>query len=447
MSKLLFGIYRLLAIVLKKVQGKITHLGKLMILMTFAAMLFGLNTDATMLYQLASAGFALLLLIFPLSFFFRTSIKVERRLPTTCIAGEKLSYRLMLHNSGKNHEKGVFYSENSGAPLPLFKEFTTIPERGEQHRNFIDRKLGYYRWLSLKILKQGADFNSFELPAMAPGQHTSIEVNFTPFRRGYIELGGYGLHRLEPFGLFKKRIVLPQEAKILVLPKLYPVQMDDFGGSRKYHQGGLASASGSGDSGEFVSLREYRAGDPVKHIDWKSTARTSTPIVRQYQDEYFSRYGIVLDSFGDEDHHQIFEEAVSVAASIIVDQDSTRNVIDLLFAGNNCVSTISMGKGMAVQHHLLELLSCITMSPDKDFSEMTRAVMKHTPVLSGLIIVLLQLDNRRVELLEFLQSINLAHKVVLVVDGEEHDYGDLQEIHTYQITLLDIHRETPVVDL
>jgi len=78
---------------------------------------------------------------------------------------------------------------------------------------------------------------------------------------------------------------------------------------------GVALASNVGQSEEFVSLRDYRRGDPLRHIHWRSWAKAGKPVVKEFEDEFFVRHALVLDTFIDDPHSELFEEAVSVAAS------------------------------------------------------------------------------------------------------------------------------------
>ncbi len=66
---------------------------------------------------------------------------------------------------------------------------------------------------------------------------------------------------------------------------------------RRYQPGGIPLASEVGDSLEFVGTREYREGDPLRKIHWRSWARRGEPVVKEYQEEYFSRIALVLDTF------------------------------------------------------------------------------------------------------------------------------------------------------
>ena len=50
-------------------------------------------------------------------------------------------------------------------------------------------------------------------------------------------------------------------------------------GAMKYQQGGVAMASSVGQSDEFVSLRDYRPGDPLQRVHWKSFARAGRQLL------------------------------------------------------------------------------------------------------------------------------------------------------------------------
>ncbi len=447
MSPRLYRLYRFLTRAKRRLHRKVSLPGRLVIAFAALSLLFGINTRETMIYQLAALSWLLLLFALPLSFFFTTKLRVHRTLPETCTAGDKLTYLLRLENTGERPVSGLFFIEYSAARYPTYEEFNSTPEEGESDRNFFDRKFGYYRWLWLLERIQGARFEPFGLPLLQPKEDRMFEVSLEPLRRGYIQLGGYALYRLEPLGLFKKEIFFRDNAKLLVLPKMYPVIQAELAGSRKYHQGGVTTATRCGDTGEFVSLREYRPGDPVKHIDWKATARVDSAIVRQFQDEYFSRYGIVLDTFTSQEGSQVFEDAVSVAASIIVRQDSANNLIDLLFAGESCISSISMGRGQTTQHQMLEVLACITGCRTREFKDLAEIVIGHTPVLSGLILILLEVDEQRKRLLSHLKSNNIPHKVVLISADEKHSRETLTRFSLTDVTLFEVESSTKMVDL
>ena len=88
-------------------------------------------------------------------------------------------------------------------------------------------------------------------------------------------------------------------------------------GAMRYQEGGVALAANVGSSEEFVSLRDYRHGDPLRHIHWRSWAKTGRPIVKEFEDEFFVRHALVLDTFDEEPNSEVLEEYRAAAAQFI----------------------------------------------------------------------------------------------------------------------------------
>ena len=132
---------------------------------------------------------------------------------------------------------------------------------------------------------------------------------------------------------------------VLILPKRYPLPPIALPGQMKYQEGGVALAANVGRSEEFVALRDYRHGDPMRHIHWRSWAKTGKPIVKEFEDEFFVRHALVLDTFTDEPHSEILEEAVSVAASFACTVLTQESLLDLLFVGNRSYC-FTAGRGL-----------------------------------------------------------------------------------------------------
>ncbi len=423
-------------------KSKITPMGSYVLAIAALALVFGLNTHATMLYQLTALLLAFLCVSFPLSFRFSSQLTLSRSLAKTCTVGKRLSYTLLLTNNGEKTVKGLSCREFSPDYLPTSDEFLSTPEPEEEKRNVIDRKLKYHRWLWLLRRNIGARFPTLLLEDFDAGEKREIEVFFTATKRGYLHLQGICLERAEAMGIFKKELRIQDEQNILVLPRTYPISDVLFEGSRKYHQGGISSAAQYGDSQEFTSLREYQSGDSVRHIDWKATARSQKPILRQYQDEYFSRYGIILDTFTSLDSCPLFEEAVSVAASIVIKESFDTSVIDLLFAGNTFVSTTTMGKGIAEQQYMLEVLATITNCRDTPFTELTNLVKNHTALLSGVILVLIDMDENRRDLITYLQEMKIPFQALLISSSSQHSNEVIKRYNLdFLVKVIDLQRK------
>jgi uncharacterized protein (DUF58 family) len=200
---------------------------------------------------------------------------------------------------------------------------------------------------------------------------------------------------------------------VIALPQRYRLPALALPGRRRFQQGGVALATSVGDSEEFIGLREYRPGDPLQKIDWKSTARTGTPIVKEYQDEFYERHALILDTSSARGEDACFEEAVAVAASFVYAIDTRECLLDLLFVGGE-VRTYTAGRGQMQIEHMLEVLAGVAPSPPREFERLARAVLGQRGALSSCIAVLLAWDAARRTFVEALARSGLEVRALLV---------------------------------
>ena len=118
-------------------------------------------------------------------------------------------------------------------------------------------------------------------------------MELTPLRRGVVRFVAATVARPDPLGIYRALRKQPLPQSLVVLPRRYPLPPIALPGGMKYQQGGVAMASNIGQSEEFVSLREYRRGDPPRHIHWRSWAKAGKPIVKEFEDEFFVRHALV----------------------------------------------------------------------------------------------------------------------------------------------------------
>ncbi len=88
---------------------------------------------------------------------------------------------------------------------------------------------------------------------------------------------------------------------------------------RNHHLEGPTSDTAPAGTVTFHALREYVVGDDLRHIHWRSSARTGTLMVRQLVDASLPQTTVVIDTrrdaYPDPDD---FELAVDAAASVAV---------------------------------------------------------------------------------------------------------------------------------
>jgi uncharacterized protein (DUF58 family) len=350
-----------------------------------------------------------------LSQFFRVRFTVIRELPRFGTVGEPLEYTLTVHNPSGRFQKNISVREVLESVRPTAEEFVHTPEPGEEQRNIYDRTFLVYRWYWLIAMKQGVRVKEHPLPPIPPHDAVTVRIGMQPLRRGYVRLKGLSLLRPDPLNLYKGLVRVPLETSVLILPKRYELPPIALPGSRKFKSGGIALASSVGDSEEFMSLREYRPGDPLRHIHWRSWAKIGKPIVKEFQAEYFVRHALVLDTFQQEEYSERFEEAVSLASSFACTVRTQESLLDVLFVGPEAYC-FTVGRGLGNTEQMLEILACVQPCRDKNFEELVPLLFERASMLSGAICIFLAWDQARQGLVQQMRALGVPLLVFVITD-------------------------------
>ncbi len=397
-----YHVFRLVTGVTYWAERRFTTAGALLLTCAVVAGSIGVDTTQSVAYQ-AFALFACLLLIAALCLpFLRARVKIERVLPRTATAGCSFTYRVRVSNTGTAVLDGLSLFEDLADPRPshdVYHAAITWPT--------------YRAWKRLVNASQLARAKEHPVPALAPGATVEVEVQAEALKRGVVHSQGVTVGRTDPLGLLRSLARMPQRSNFIVLPRRYALPPLNLPGSRRYQPGGVTLATSVGDSEEFVGLRDYRPGDPLQRIHWKSFARAARPIVKEYQDEYFERHALVLDTFARAADDGRFEEAVSIASSFVHTIDTRECLLDLLFVGAEAHSHTA-GRGQMRAGNLLEVLAAVRPCRDKPFATLANAVLAQRQALTGCICVLLAWNEERAELVRRLRSHGVAARVVVV---------------------------------
>jgi len=373
----------------------------------------GLDTFRSMVYQLFSLLFSVFAVSAILSFKSPKGLFAQRILPEYGTAGTPVSYTILVENRTSRPKKGFEIRERFSNEIPSLQAFANAREPHEHLRNSWDRRLKVQRWQWLTRQNQNAIVTRRPMPSVPPESRVTVRAELTPLNRGYIYLKGFTFLKKEPLGFMRAFYHTTNEARLLVLPRRYNVPELDLPGSRKHHTGGIALTSKVGNSDEFISLREYRPGDPMRMIHWKSLAKTGKLIIRENRDEYFVRHALILDTHAPDGANQEFEAAVSLAASYVANLVTGESLLDLFFAGNRAYHYAS-GRGLLGNTKFLEILALIQPTKDNSFAPVSQALLKYKQRLSGCILIFTCLDNERLDVLNSLKTNGITTTAFLV---------------------------------
>lgn len=185
------------------------------------------------------------------------SLVLSRRGDTTARLGEPAAVTLAVMNTSRRPLRGVL--RDAWAP--------SAGARPSRHR--LDVPAGGRRWLSTEL-------RSSRRGDVRPARVTVRSV-------GPLGLAGrQGSHEV-PWSV---RVLPPFGSRRLIGEKLARLREID----------GRSAARVRGQGTEFDSLREYVAGDDVRSIDWRATARATSVVVRTWRPERDRRLVLVLDT-------------------------------------------------------------------------------------------------------------------------------------------------------
>lgn len=397
-------------------------------LLFWATLTAGAFTDVsqTMSHQLFGVLLCLLLVSLVWVRKPKRRLALERTLPRRVTVGVAFPLRLHVRNLTPRPLPAMDLWEGVSDPRPSLHEFSRLAEPGEEHRNWFDRRYRFYRWTWHCERKTRARLDPIPLPPLPASAKTDVVVPVTALRRGRLTFAGTEVARSDPFGLFRRLgVVRQQPDSVVVLPRpfrLPPIPLP--GQSRRLQAGGIAMAGSVGESEEFVSVRDYRPGDPVRRIHWAGWARTRQPVVKEFQEEFFVRHALLLDTFGGGPEADAFEDAVRLAASFVSTVDQRDSLLDLMFIGDQAY-VFTAGRGLAHAEQMLEILAGVELDPQGRLDDLETLVLRHLHRLSGCILVLLDFDPARRRLRERLEAHRVPTLTFVVGRGRPPDHSPL----------------------
>ena len=296
------------------------------------------------------------------------------------------------------------------------------------------------RWTALDLglrffrLPPGFDAPDAEttLGHLLPGEHRSASIQLRPYRRGLYTLPPPRAYSTFPFNLTRDGRSQAEASTVLVLPHFHPLAGLDVPIGTRYQPGGIALTSNVGESPEYIGNREYVPGDAARRIDHRSWARLAKPVVREYQEEYYCRVALVLDTFvprGRRPGRRGFadlEAAISLSASVADALSRGEYLIDLFAAGPE-LYVFRAGRHTAHFENILEIVACVDACRHNPFETIAPALADELTNISTVIGVLLDWDASRRVLARTAVEMGCSVKLLVVRDGETSEPIDFDE--------------------
>jgi uncharacterized protein (DUF58 family) len=190
-------------------------------------------------------------------------------------------------------------------------------------------------------------------------------------QRGRFQLGPVTATSGDPFGLFRRRILLTGSKDLLVLPRVLPIS------NFVLFTGGLPGRGRSSrralqTTTNATTIRDYTVGDALSRIHWRSTAHYNRLMVKEFDLDPAMDAWIFLDMNEDvqagEGEHSTEEYGVTIAATIatyLVRQDLSLGMI----VNAQQREFLSLDRGERQIERVLEMLAVVTPGSGHDLKE------------------------------------------------------------------------------
>jgi uncharacterized protein (DUF58 family) len=190
-----------------------------------------------------------------------------------------------------------------------------------------------------------------------------------------------------------------------------------------------------GQGVQFSEHRQYTPGDDIRHLDWKVSARSKEPLIKQYEEERELNVFIIADFSASSEFGSIRNSKKDVitelGAMIAYAASHSGDKVGVLFVTDRVRKTIELKKG---KNHVLRIIRDLASFPCepggtglKRAFEETRRLLKH----SGIVFVLSDFKADGYE--SSLRQLSRKHDVVAVKidDPAENATPDLGSLSIF----------------
>jgi len=382
---------------------KLTRAGKYLVAGGVIAGVFAMPSIFVPVYTVLGTLFAVGFLAALVNLGYRPRLRLSGTFPDRAVAGEPVEAKLLVTNVGH---------------LPAY-----------------DVGVGFLR-LPKQLKELGAGHHVAHLPG---GETVSVPVRIRALRRGSYPLPALRVFSTFPFNLLRSGSGRMRPGPLLVLPAFSPAADIGVPVSPRHQPGGIALTSHLGESPEYVGNRDFHPGDPIRRIDAHAWARLARPIVREYQEEYFCRLALVLDTYvppwrrSTPEGFPGLEAGISLAATVTDALSRGEYLIDIFAAGPK-LFTFRTGRHTSHFDSLLEVLACLEPCRTNPFDTLVPALAEELRNISSVICIFLDWDSSRRDLVRMASESGCRVKCLLVRDGnttEAVDPGEADEVGFY----------------
>lgn len=231
------------------------------------------------------------------------------------------------------------------------------------------------------------------------------------FKRGLYRIGPISVIFSDLLGIFFRSKTYPVYSQLIVYPKIFNIQRFPSLVKGNISSMGVGTRRVSGDDFEFFGVREYRLGDPLKKIHWRTTARLGFLAVKEYEQYAAYNVSIVLDlnkssniGFGKE---TTLEYAIKIAASCAKYLIEKGVLVQFVAHGQEPV-IFPFNKGGFHLQEILKFLATAEAEGHVSLSELLTVNSEFIPTYSTVVLIMNDNDSEALGHIAELRAKNIS---------------------------------------
>jgi len=172
-------------------------------------------------------------------------------------------------------------------------------------------------FLELRDAIPGVTAAASVIPVCDSRSPAAVTYRTTAQRRGVHQADAVDLQTAGLAGLFTSRRRLEARSTLTIFPRYWPLAEFPLPGTSSE---GESTPLPAREGLEITGVREFRDGDSLRHVHWRSTARRGTLVVREFERSGRQPLALLLDTsstaYTSAGGGEAFEDLVRAAASI-----------------------------------------------------------------------------------------------------------------------------------
>jgi uncharacterized repeat protein (TIGR01451 family) len=223
-----------------------------------------------------------------------------------------------------------------------------------------------------------------------PGAEVTVSYVVEAARRGRHTIGPLLLRAVDPSGARDERRIIDIKTAVTAIAEVEPERETRIAPSRTRNWVGQIVSRRIGVGSEVWGMREYAAGDEMRHINWKASARAGRYITNEYEAERSGDVTIILDaregSGKSEDRNSPIEASIRAVSTIAAHVLMAKNRVGLVVF-RDCLDTVNPAFGKRQFYRISEKLLDVRSAGTMPFENVSWLVTKYFPVESLVVVV------------------------------------------------------------